>query len=195
MYEIIVAHHNEDLLWLRRFPKESVHVYSKGEDAKIPCIRHRLPNVGREAHTYLTYIIDRYDTLPDIVFFTQGWPHDHIHCHVKEYLNITDYSHTAASAPFVQGLNQDCHIRHYKNCDLLMCAQNGYDWVHEYIDPTIDFSNNLFIFWGAILSVNKEFVLSRPREYYNRLLDIVSTHKDHEEVHFLERSWYYIFQL
>lgn len=165
----------------------------------MPCHKYRLPNVGREAHTYLTYITERYNTLPDTMFFSQGCPHDHIDSSPlnirKQYLNIKSYSNNAQFAPFGQGLDQDCHIRCWQNCDLLMCDKNGYDWTHEYVDPTINFSNNIFIFWGAILSVKKEAILSRPIEYYNRLLGTISTHKDHEEVHFLERSWYYIFKL
>jgi hypothetical protein len=37
-----------------------------------------LPNVGREAHTYLTYIIDNYDRLPEYVMFCQGRIDDHV---------------------------------------------------------------------------------------------------------------------
>lgn len=31
-----------------------------------------LPNIGREAHTYLHYIVTNYDSLPDYVFFSEG---------------------------------------------------------------------------------------------------------------------------
>lgn len=37
-----------------------------------------LPNTGREAHTYLTHIVNNYNTLADINIFTQGWPFDHV---------------------------------------------------------------------------------------------------------------------
>ncbi len=40
---------------------------------------HPSPNVaeGRETHTYLTYILEHYDNLPEWVVFTQGVPAQH----------------------------------------------------------------------------------------------------------------------
>jgi hypothetical protein len=36
-----------------------------------------LPNVGREAHTYLHHLVNRYDSLAPLTVFTQGKPFDH----------------------------------------------------------------------------------------------------------------------
>ena len=36
-----------------------------------------LPNVGRETHSYLTYIVEHYDSLPPAIVFTQGDPFPH----------------------------------------------------------------------------------------------------------------------
>jgi hypothetical protein len=38
---------------------------------------YRLPNVGREGHTYLHYIVQHYNSLPEHVVFLQGDPFDH----------------------------------------------------------------------------------------------------------------------
>ena len=74
--ELVVARHRENLNWLRRVPKKfRVTIYDKGghHDAK-----HPLPNVGREAHTYLHHIVTRYDDLAELTVFAQGKPFDHV---------------------------------------------------------------------------------------------------------------------
>lgn len=73
--ELVVARHHEDLAWLRRVPREfAVTVYNKG--AAMPHTTP-LPNIGREAHTYLHHLIERYETLAEVTVFVQGHPFDH----------------------------------------------------------------------------------------------------------------------
>lgn len=97
--ELVVAHHSESLAWLRRVPPSfRVTVYDKGGGCEgllepLPQPRpqrglapqrrerHSLPNVGREAHTYLKHIVARLDSLSDplsdLTVFCQGRPFDH----------------------------------------------------------------------------------------------------------------------
>jgi hypothetical protein len=73
--ELVVARHTEDLAWLRRVPREfTVTIYNKGHD--LPDTTP-LPNLGREAHTYLHHLAERHNTLADITVFVQGHPFDH----------------------------------------------------------------------------------------------------------------------
>lgn len=74
--ELVVARYAEDLSWLRRVPKTvRVTVYNKGGDT-VPGMA--LPNVGREAHTYLHHMVTRYDDLAEVTLFCQGKPFDHV---------------------------------------------------------------------------------------------------------------------
>lgn len=70
--EIVVARYNENLDWLKLLPKNfKITVYNKGlDDIDVPSIK--LPNVGRESHTYLQHIISNYDNLSDKTIFCQG---------------------------------------------------------------------------------------------------------------------------
>lgn len=75
--EVVVSHFDEDLDWLSKLETESgeapkVSVYSKGENAPSNFDVQRLPNVGREAHSYLSHIVKNYDKLADWTVFTQG---------------------------------------------------------------------------------------------------------------------------
>ena len=74
-FELVVARYDEDLAWLKRVPGEfQVTVYDKGDGwSGAVC----LPNDGREAHTYLHHLSERYDTLADLTVFVQGHPFDH----------------------------------------------------------------------------------------------------------------------
>ena len=75
---IVVARYNESLVWLKPIPWKYI-VYNKGKNNLPKWIKNvvKLPNTGREANTYLTYIVDNYDDLPDYSIFLQGNPFDH----------------------------------------------------------------------------------------------------------------------
>lgn len=74
-FELVVARHDEDLAWLKRVPREfRVTVYDKGDGSGAGI---RLPNTGREAHTYLYHLSERYESLADLTVFVQGHPFDH----------------------------------------------------------------------------------------------------------------------
>ncbi len=74
---MVVARYDEDLDWLKEIPCNYI-VFNKGKN--LPkWVKNvvKLPNIGHEGHTYLTYIIDNYDTLPDYTIFVQGEPFQH----------------------------------------------------------------------------------------------------------------------
>jgi hypothetical protein len=72
--EIVIARYNENLDWLKKIKKSKdlkITVYNKGpDDIDVPFIR--LPNIGRESHTYLYHIINNYDNLANQTIFCQG---------------------------------------------------------------------------------------------------------------------------
>jgi hypothetical protein len=84
--ELVVARHEEDLRWLRRVPGQvRITVYNKGETPAMPegfpersgLAVASLPNVGREAHTYLTHLLARHGDPASVTVFCQGHPFDH----------------------------------------------------------------------------------------------------------------------
>jgi hypothetical protein len=79
--EIVIARYNEDLSWLKKIPKNiKITIYNKGKDdienmKNLKNLKYniiKLPNIGRESHTYLYHIINNYDKLADKTIFTQG---------------------------------------------------------------------------------------------------------------------------
>jgi len=75
--ELVVSRYNEDLEWLKnkkfRYPTT---IYNKGTNDNFykpkGCKVVKLPNVGREGHTYLHHVIDHYDSLPQLTIFLPG---------------------------------------------------------------------------------------------------------------------------
>lgn len=72
---IVVARYNEDINWLIPYNDIAI-IYNKGKDDIEYAFDNiiNISNIGREGHTYLYYIINKYDNLPKRTIFTQGSP-------------------------------------------------------------------------------------------------------------------------
>ena len=80
-YKIICSRFNEDIRWILPFIQNTIIINKGNDDLQyIPqnnIIKYL--NEGREGGTYLKFIIDNYENLPDYILFIQGNPFDHIH--------------------------------------------------------------------------------------------------------------------
>ena len=88
MKKLIVSRYNENIDWVNKINFDYI-IYNKGiNDLYQPHIN--LKNVGREADTYLNYIILNYHKLPEIVVFSQGNPFDHCYDFIEKVNKTTD---------------------------------------------------------------------------------------------------------
>jgi hypothetical protein len=189
-YHIVVARYNEDpYSWLPKDDKY-IKVYNKGLCDNITW--SKLPNIGREAHTYLTYIVENYYALPLVVFFTQG-SNDHIDGHTLEYFTCikSDVSQNYGTFDIRTGLDENLHIRKYGNEYLYPELLDFKSWVKDNFD--IELYNEINFYKGATFSVKRERILSRPLEFYKKLLSLIPEHPSPEIAHYFERVWWYIF--
>ena len=109
--EIVIARYRESLGWLPDLAKElrdnvAYTVYNKGfmvDDRHVGTVPNvsvvQLPNVGKEGHTWLWHIVNRYDSLAERTTFFQGSPRAHLpagmslHDYVRaSEINATDQS-------------------------------------------------------------------------------------------------------
>lgn len=113
--DLVIARYKEDISWLHQVPQDiSIYIYNKNqsyttvpqrrfgrvvlsndrtlEHLNVPdrSIVSNIPNIGREADTYLEHIINHYDDLADMTIFCQGDPFPHS----PDFLNLL--KHTAA---------------------------------------------------------------------------------------------------
>jgi len=208
-YKIVVARFNEDIEWLKPVISDCI-IYNKGGAVGLPN-EISIPNVGRESDTYLRYIIDNYDTLPDLVAFTQGRISDHRRGDGVEYLltllaNAAEFDISLPNVIHDYTVNTGSNIywgpewntpgqiendwfltnNYFENNHIPFC-----DFFKKHIQPT--YPNPIKIFSNALFAVKKELILNHPKSYYEHLLLYVNYHNNPVEAHFFERSWYYIF--
>jgi hypothetical protein len=67
---LVVAKYKENIDWAVNAGVPHT-IYNKDQECKDSRFIN-LPNIGREAHTYLHYIVTNYHNLPDYVFFSEG---------------------------------------------------------------------------------------------------------------------------
>jgi hypothetical protein len=193
--DIVVAHYNESLEWIDKLPKNKIRkvfVYSKGEE----CSRttENLPNIGREAHTYLHHIITSYENLPEAVIFLQGDPLAHMPLDALlsffDNLSVRDHTSNLADYPFETGL-KDGRLHHWNGKDLRPAGQPILPWMRDNLGTS---STRGFLYWSAQFGVSRTRILSRKKIFYEKLLRQFET-ADDELAHFMERSWGVIFGL
>ncbi len=191
-FELVVARYNENLNWLRRVPKAwRVTIYDKSGE-QLPGAA-TLPNIGRESHTYLWHIVENYEALCDLTVFCQGKPFDH----------ASDFHQTLrdlAENPAVKGFLPLGHIvdtddargrllftKWSKNEDGHELDMRGFHRALFGDDGPQEYTFRL----GAQFAVPRDLIQSRPREFYERALQVSINFSD--AAHCFERSWPLVF--
>ncbi len=168
---MVVSRYNENLDWLKDLPWNYV-IYNKGEDNLPEWIKNiiKLPNIGREAHTYLTYIIDNYENLPDYSLFVQGNPFDHateIMKKINDFVGGDDFYTLTDRIP-------TCHTS-VENVD-----QNRYSLSH-FVAIVAESAKKIFLkdMHSFEYAAGAEFILSKKaihfhtKNTYQKIMDLV----------------------
>ena len=198
-YEIVIAKYNEDISWSEPY-KHLTTVYNKSDVYYPDSIK--LSNLGRESQTYLYHIISNWDNLAEKTLFTQGElsvEHKPYPIPVYFFYNLHYVSNIKEiGIHFRDGTGN--HLRHqskwlqeYKDKKMKSSIINFNDfWSIFSEEKNPNFSSTLWSH-GAIFSVSKQLIKQNSLDLYIYLYKIVSNHINPEEGHYLERSWYYIF--
>jgi hypothetical protein len=191
-YHIVVARYNENIDWTNQF--KHVVVYNKGDKLSDNFKQVCLKNVGREGHTYYKYICDNYDNLKDYTIFLQGNPFDH-------------------SPNLIKRLNKYINKYIKKNKRLRM----GFKFLSENIlksnlsgcpyHPNLPLVNiyeklfnkrkekHKFLFGaGAQFIVSKKNILKRPKEFYQKIVEMLENDINPVEGYVIERFHKIIFK-
>jgi hypothetical protein len=208
-YKIIVARYNEDISWLKDEMQNSI-IINKGDERLNLKNEICVDNVGRESETYLKYIINNYNQLPDTIVFTQGRLEDHKHlwekfdCEIDFLKNLREEAMILGKSYNFFEANRDCpHFGsnwNWRNDDFFL--KENYkkqilfkDWFEKKITcQKGTYPDKLRVYGAGLFAVSKKLVLKRPREYYQNLIKELKHSSNPAEGHFFERSWYYIFE-
>lgn len=182
--ELVVARFGEDISWLCDVtPGVFVGVYDKGKPTigLVADFVMDLANVGREAQTYLFYIVEFYDDLPKVVVFCQGNPHSHCDDFAGKVAEVYRTVHTIGFQSLCRWNPTEPLGNHY-----------GYPvaehWPKLFSEPC---PTSLTFPAGAQFAVSRERILARPLAWYEKALRWCEEEPGAPWI--IERWWPYIF--
>jgi hypothetical protein len=173
--EFVVAKYLEDVSWTADVHPFKVTIYDKSNG--------QLPNVGREAHTYLYHIVNNYHNLADVVVFMQGNPFAHTEIarsELKEKIQTYPFDKTEAF------FNKRRYFDYTRLCNATYKVLFGYD------------PGDLHFTDGAIVIAQKSDILCRPLTFYQKLYEhlCIPRHtNDHGVINAwtMECMWQFVF--
>lgn len=157
--EVVVARYNEDIDWTNQL-KYKVNIFNKNEkDAHL--FGYNLPNVGREPHTFFTYIINNYDNLPEYVAFVQGNPFDHCNNALNE-INDFDFK------------------TEFKPLGVLTRLTMEYEGINEQVQNFsqkvgFNITYPIYMVPGAQYIVSRRLIKNNSIDFYKRILNTLDT--------------------
>lgn len=167
MWTLVIARYKEDISWSDDVPNKIV--YDKSGET-VPGSLH-VPNVGREAETYIRYIVEYYDSLPDHVVFVQGNPFDHMSI---SSIEPTFSKYMTALSPKQFPCFE--YTSHYPG----LCIKQYWEHIFGTQCPDV-----LQYSPGCQYTVPRECILVRPKEFYQKIQRMLqkNTTTEYHEAH------------
>lgn len=187
--ELVIAVYHENINWINTINSvDQITIYNKGGrdiPGSIP-----LPNVGREAHTFLYHIVNRYNSLADFTIFLQGDP---FYGHMQG-VNGTNFNEKLKNHTF--NLNGPEPV-FWPGDQLIFDDVFGKPCYEEIFEEP--WPGQVYFAPGAQWIVPQTNILYRSLDFYKYLLDnTLRGGKHHEDGAInpwtLERMWGYIFE-
>jgi len=198
-YEIVIAHYNEKLDWVAPIANHS-RIYHKGTDIQPPTLHvkawERLPNVGRESHTYLYHIINNYEKLPEVTVFVQGEGLSRF-C-FDSFKNILYNIQNNVACKVFDRNNDWGKIRHIEkwleelNSGKMRPSNLT---VGEFYQELFGFSHpeTVPLCYAGCFAATRNMIRKHSIEFYKKAISFVDDHINPEEGHYFERLWATIF--
>jgi hypothetical protein len=203
--ELVVARYNEDIEWLDSYPfnKFPIVIYEKGSKHSTKHRTIKLPNVGRDYHSYLTYIITNYDNLPDVVLFLPGSvPLKEKYDKALRFANVALECREAVDALFHLPLAGNLlpslynfEIDYWKSRDANN-AETTQDTIHrsairpfgKWFEHHFSIKNIPMVWYCGVLVATRERIRKIPLQTYINVHEELSQHSNSEVGHYMERA-------
>ena len=193
---LVVARHNEKIDWIKNIYKffSSVTICDKGKENnnKISDFNFvKIPNFGRECHSYLHYVITNYTKLDEYthIVFCQANPFDHVKDFLVQVIKPKNYDVN----PF--------YFNHIGNHDINFYYE-PMERIHPIGLPVYNFYYHLFCDTymlkmpqsrNSMMIIPVKNILFRSVNFYKYLLQYLQKFKNPLEGHIFERLWIPIF--
>ena len=195
-----ISHYNGDLNWIKYIKNNNYLVYNKSNNLLSDDIKKKnINNVGYNIYSYLDYIINNYNNLPNTIVFCK----DNI---FERHISINRFSELLKNEKFTS--LEETIIQNNKFPVNVVFSDLGFAEINnswyklsfprKYFSNFNQFFNFIFetskkpqfisFSPGANYIVPKINILSRSKEFYINLLSFISHSKLSCESHFLERS-------
>ena len=159
---IVVSRYNENLEWTKEL--ENVIIYNKGDKLDKSYNATHIKNVGREGHTFYTYIYKNYDNLSNHTVFLQGNPFDHCP-DIIEKLKKIDIN---LDFMFLSNLIVDCNLSGC-NCHRNLPLIPIYEKLFNIKKENMEFKFGS----GGQFIVSKRQILKRPKDFYLQIVKML----------------------
>ena len=198
-----ISHFNGDIEWVSQIDKNNYIVYNKSGEKLPKEINHvNIRNLGYNLYSYLKYIIDNYNDLPEtIVFCKDNIFRRHIEFDLfKNLLKRNTFTSIEENSnknefPIVLKTSDsgftEINSSWYRNKYPRLFFKD-FNYFYQYIFENVE--KPLFVRFapGANYIVPKNNILLRSKNFYKNLLTFVSHSQYSCESHFLERSLFVI---
>lgn len=194
--EIVTCHYREDLRWLESSPYP-VNVVGKegGDTISLDASKFKsvniIPNFGLEVSSYLWYIFNNYDALPERMAFIHGHESS-IHQRIPILESIEKYG---SSSHFVD-------LNRHMNAYLIMKPESFFSVLWDgLMRPCFGEMPKVVNFRGmAQFAIHRDTVRHRPKWFYEKLFEVsltISRTKGMSEMlgYFFESFWHIVFGL
>jgi len=204
---VVTSHYNEDLHWLEDSKYPVVVIDKEGAAPTCLSVRTIIPNRGREASSFLRYIIDHYDNLPSHIAFIHGhetaW-------HQKRPFRMIDMINNVRLTDDIfvsfNGTFEVCKIEQHSS-DVVQIKRN-WDIIKPWVGPIPEGNGMTDV--GAQFIVSRNRIRRHPKKAYQTWYDAlmsqdgqkksaiicdptVKCNIDYELSVFFEYTWHYIF--
>lgn len=164
----VISRYKEDLSWTNDLPIPKV-IYNKGEDKDedLPYFLLDIPNEGRETETFLRFIIEHYNELPQRVVLLQGDPFYHYKGLIA-FLKKPNKNNVC----FLSDFNPVCDAigrpHHFEELPLKQILR----------ELNMPDTNDMFHFAaGAQYLVPKKYILSKSLGWWKNAYEVLKYHK------------------
>ena len=185
--------YDENLGWITAIVSHT-HVYHKGSYLEPPPLKllswKRLPNVGRETHTYLLHIIDHYDIFPEVTVFLQA-DNSHKSCrfftrppmnYVYDVKGMTSLSVACPKASSSMEWKRIHHILKWQN-RLKTGEMRRARLTFELSKTLFGFQNPPEVYYcpGGCFAATRDMIRKYSLDFYRKAIKYVDDHDNPEE--------------
>jgi hypothetical protein len=204
MRHTVIARYTEDVSWVDVLLRTPHTIVNKGQPLNNNASVMNVENVGREAESYLQFIILNYEKLQDMaddIVFCQADPIDHVEHAIVGFEpkgfntrsgNITDFAQFLNTYPPVK---QFTPLGSWYSCNEFALPHWSFpEQLAKYCKRELHIDlpgNTIWFVAGAQFIVPVQSILQHPRIFYEHLLR--QCHTCEYMPYMLERVWSYIF--